>query len=327
MNSTNSTLFPTDSYYDGYLTVGAQDFWITIVASALQLTILGYLMYTKTKNPQTRRKVYSATNTLLLLMIFINCMTIAFNALYVGATTESSMLAYLSLSYVGTLSSQCLIIIYSWKRGRPVFHAMIPSIEPYLPAFFVLFGLLQANQFAWTVMQFCASAFSFTEEWTNVVDGVTNALSVTVNVVMLLFDALVTIVYILYLRAMKSDLPDVAKLKVISRYGIASCFCMEVWLIGIVLFNYWFVTPTVSIFWFLVSLRIYDFGPIIYVFLQLAMKWSLQQEEVRGEKMKRERIETARIVSTRGTSVAMRTSVITMAEKPEKSRMSRIMSQ
>ncbi|KAJ3285391.1 hypothetical protein HDU79_007365 [Rhizoclosmatium sp. JEL0117] len=83
---------------------------------------------------------------------------------------------------------------------------------------------------------------------------------------------------------MTPDLPDVTKLKIISRYGIASCICMEAWLIGIVLFNYWFVSPSVDVSWFLVSLRAYDLGPAVYLFLQLAMKWSLVREEVGFEK-------------------------------------------
>ncbi|ORY50251.1 hypothetical protein BCR33DRAFT_713082 [Rhizoclosmatium globosum] len=197
---------------------------------------------------------------------------------------------------------------------------MIPSIQPYLPAFFILFSLLQASQFTWTILQYISNNLPLLSEWRNTINETTNAHSITVSAVMLCFDTLVTSVYIFYLRSMTPDLPDVTKLKIISRYGIASCICMEAWLIGIVLFNYWFVSPSVDVSWFLVSLRAYDLGPAVYLFLQLAMKWSLVREEVRGEKVKRERVETARLVSRRGTVGQV---VSTTSESMEKSRSSR----
>ncbi|ORY49168.1 hypothetical protein BCR33DRAFT_714204 [Rhizoclosmatium globosum] len=121
------------------------------------------------------------------------------------------------------------------------------------------------------------------------------------NVCMIAFETSTMGIYMYYLRIVDENVIQVQKLRILSRFGIASCVVLVVWLTSVDLYFFWSVTVSVpeseGEIRMDIVLRIYDLGPLVYLLIQLAMKYSLLKEQVKEESERRERIVTARITT------------------------------
>ncbi|ORY50211.1 hypothetical protein BCR33DRAFT_713048 [Rhizoclosmatium globosum] len=296
MNATNTTSL--DEWFIEYANVELQDLWITVSVSILQLLILGALIRIEMTSKIGRKAIFSTLNVLLFVMIISNLLIMVFSQLYSVCYDPVWIVIYISLSYLFSGVLESVILIYSWIRGFPVIQLLFPKCQVYMNGFLVLFVILEIVQFLFLLLQQIAMYTPLLNDQLDMLTYISTVIPVAVNVVVILFDAFVAGFYVRYLRSVRGNDLDVEKLEILAYYGIASCIFLEIWLSGIVIYNYFVISPTLNVLKLSVSLRFYDLGPLAFMFIQLAMKWALRNEEVRRDSRKRIRIESAKMASS-----------------------------
>ncbi|ORY33897.1 hypothetical protein BCR33DRAFT_791313 [Rhizoclosmatium globosum] len=327
MNSTdlNSTEIWAP-YSQVFSTLSYQDLWITISAAILQLILLAALIrretWTSPLDSRTKKKILSYTNILLVVMVLSNLFLTVFNQLYGNASDPIHTVVYCAFLTFYTGLLEFLMMLYGYRRGLPVIQLLLPSIPPFLIVFLILFGILQISLLIFTTLLVISNYTTLLTSSTDLFNSAVNAQLMAVNASMLIFDVLVIGVYAMYLQRISGSSNNVEKLVILSRYGIASCVVLEIWQLSIVLYNIWTnaALPECSLTTYTILLRFYDLSPLAYLFLQLAMKWSLMRDDERTAQEKINRVVKAKAMATSESSGSERKSYLTASEyRPSRS--------
>ncbi|ORY50207.1 hypothetical protein BCR33DRAFT_524335 [Rhizoclosmatium globosum] len=140
-----------------------------------------------------------------------------------------------SISHCQVLSccDALLDVLYSWKRGSPVINLLFPSIKSFGVVFLVVLGIVQVAQLVTAIlanMNLILVYPAISSDWKLMAD-INYGLTITMDVSMFAFDLFVVLGYLMYLKAVRTaQYPDIQKLQIISRFGIWSCFWLEVYL-------------------------------------------------------------------------------------------------
>ncbi|ORY33905.1 hypothetical protein BCR33DRAFT_517681 [Rhizoclosmatium globosum] len=314
MNSTNDAPSVDTSwelYYNAFNRCMVQDAWITLAVSLIQVILLVLLLLRDIDLGKTRgtsTKLSSPINVLIFSMTVFNCLTNVFK--YVAATSIDGvpMVVFFALSSFCLVVTLYSIVLYSWKRGSPVINLLFPSIKSFGVVFLVVLGIVQVAQLITAIlanMNLILVYPAISSDWKLMAD-INYGLTITMDVSMFAFDLFVVLGYLMYLRAVRTaQYPDIQKLQIISRFGLWSCFWLEVYLGCFILFTYWQTqpdAPAVSTFVYEGVLRIVDLGLLGFVFIQLGMKWALLKDEERELKQRRQRIDDAIAVTNNSKS-------------------------
>ncbi|ORY50210.1 hypothetical protein BCR33DRAFT_780989 [Rhizoclosmatium globosum] len=278
---------------------------ILLIIALIALVFRGYA-FSKVGNANFK-KAFNLINILLMSMILTNCLS----AIFISAHSDDKNIRE-TFDIIASLTAdlfQFLIVIYAWQRVLPVIQTMLPKRQRFLTLFLQLFTLIQVSQFIVDVIHINAA---YAESGTEVLNSVANALSIAINICILGFDLFATAIYVWYIQCVKTEVLDFQRMLVLSRYGVVSSLCLMVWQSATVSYNYLFMDPTQlksdhkNLFQAL--LLISNLTPIVYLSIQLAMKWELQRETDHRIKKQIAAVETA-IQKTSSNSCLTQTSV------------------
>ncbi|KAI8615547.1 hypothetical protein BC830DRAFT_1186291 [Chytriomyces sp. MP71] len=277
--TTNSSLpSPWDPYIEQYILATIQGGWITLGCSILQI---GLLLVTVTKEHQCTidqksflTRFFSTINFLILFLILSNCISVLFLMPMSPALEMACMVAGNFFGY----SFQFLVVYYTWFRSYAVLSAIAEWSVVYLRPLVVLYSLLQIILFCLVIVD----TFFDPEIYYTVVPYV----QTTSQVLVFLFEVIVLIVFVQYLRTWKHEgfgtlkTQNSKKLIIISRAGIASFWTYQVYLATSIGFNYVnspslpiVSVPVLILFW-----DVQQYAPLVYIFIQLGMKWAIISE-------------------------------------------------
>ncbi|KAI9350944.1 hypothetical protein BDR26DRAFT_851822 [Obelidium mucronatum] len=277
------------------------EFWVAIIASIVQVVILAALIRRETRGKDSKWKgVFTQVNCFLLLSILANCLTFVFIQAGKGATDTSTYQALYILSYITFYGYQFLIVFYTLNRGLPVIQALIPKSKIFFIAVVVVIFLMAV---ALIVLSFYLILEKDPVTFA-IVTVATNYLQVACEVIMFLFDLAVMTCYGFYLRHIRIQgyAFDVERLCILSRYGIASFVVFQLFLGASSALSQLYIIPQVVMssttlpLWLTLT-HVQNLSPLVYSFIQLQMKWSLQNEKQNRLKTNMKSIENARNAS------------------------------
>ncbi|KAI8619105.1 hypothetical protein BC830DRAFT_1078759 [Chytriomyces sp. MP71] len=313
MNSTNSVNEtwndPWGPYWDAMTVITIQSGWVTLPVSFVQLFLLIYIVWreylganaavsctnastagaptTGAETSASRRLCFLPLNLLIFALIAFNC-TGSFTGLIINGGLPASDICnicdnatpYFVLSDLCIACYQFLTVYYTWIRNFPVAETTARWSLPYLRALVVLYGLLQVSQFSLWLPQV---QMSFALD-SAAIAGVTTAS----DVVVFLFDAAILVSFVAYLRRSRksgeglSSVQD--RMAVVARFGVASFVVYQIYLCSYIVFSAIFapVEPGVSVGVFSVVYGVQQYVPLVYIFLQLGMKWLVHVARERG---------------------------------------------
>ncbi|ORY50214.1 hypothetical protein BCR33DRAFT_846765 [Rhizoclosmatium globosum] len=308
-------------YNQVFSTLSYQDLWITVSVTILQIIILAALIrretWTSPLESRTKKQILSYTNILLIVMILSNLFLQVFNRLYADTSEAIPTVIYCAFLTFWTCALEFAMMLYMYRRGLPVIQLILPSIPPFLVVFMILFGILQISLLIFTVLLVISNYLpTQLSEDSGIFGTAVNGHIMAVDASMIFFDCLVILVYAMYLQRVSGGPNNVEKLVILSRYGIVSCVVLEIWQLSIVLYNVWTnaALPECSLTTYTILLRFYDLSPLAYLFLQLAMKWSLMRDDERTAQEKINRVVKAKAMATSESSGSERKSYLTASD-------------
>ncbi|ORY33906.1 hypothetical protein BCR33DRAFT_723113 [Rhizoclosmatium globosum] len=287
MNLTNTSDAPLwDDYFSESLRLDEIDFCIVLIVSLVQLLVLGLLI--KSERTVVRQKpspkALTSVNVLILLMIVSNCFVSGFKFYTWKSINDTFLLIVYSTVMNFSLSVHLFVLVcYTWIRGIPVIQQCFPWAYPMLKGCLILFGLIQFVAFLASVATNVSLVVSSLSAYWEALAQINLYLSFTIDAYIFVFDIVVILFYLRYLASISKEpaIHDIQRLKIISRYGIVSCLWLELWLSSYVAFNSFSsqTIPSVGISAYLAASGFFNLGILIYVSIQLAMKWFLVKEK------------------------------------------------
>ncbi|KAJ3242124.1 hypothetical protein HDU78_001502 [Chytriomyces hyalinus] len=273
-NSTSGSTNPDPYSMWGeiYLNLTGHVTWITAVASIIQTGLLFTLICKHVKTPtiaslwkETRDKF----NSLILAMIFCNAGTAI--TYYISLKYEiTSTFSYgYSLSVLLSAGYQIAMVMHLYRRGVAIFEAIFPAAVWIFTFGVSLFVFLQFVIAVFTI----ASGVYWPSQ--RLMYLIASGLFDTSLIVLFLIDVSVLTCFVSYLREARKSYANINldRMKVIARFGIASCF----W----TLFSGAVQIPPIYLPWskdMMILGAVYALAPLGYILLQLWMKWELQAD-------------------------------------------------
>ncbi|KAI8613338.1 hypothetical protein BC830DRAFT_1132709 [Chytriomyces sp. MP71] len=266
--------------------------WVILSVSTLQFALFGVLIW------KDLGHIFSPVNCLILTLTLCNVLSAISNVLQSLPSADATVyLAGNILFYVSYDLFEALVVYYTWQRGFPVVSLTIPLAVPYLRFAVLLCALLQATFTAFEI----ASFFPLSPAILSLCNAATAYLPIAFEIVAFVFDCFILVIFVRFLREKQAHeaAADAVRLAIIARFGIVSFVCFQLTMGASIGMNVTFLQefPAISVAEFV---AIYSFGlytPMLYIFLQLGMKWALQVEKVRRSNQKRETVERAKLIA------------------------------
>ncbi|KAI8610890.1 hypothetical protein BC830DRAFT_1143745 [Chytriomyces sp. MP71] len=274
MSQTSETIDPWSTYWTAIVVATTNLFWITIATTITQFVLMVLVAW---HEYQARFKTaLSPINLRILGLALFNLISYIFQTIGVNTTDPTVYSTTMAVGNACSYLLSFLIIEYGWIRGFNIVQQCFKNSIPYLRFMLIFYGVLQLTQgvlYAW---------ISFTNQSTPEYANLTTIeayLSLGAQVIAFAFDFFLLGVFIVYLRRGREDatLIDTERLSVVARYGILSFWVNQVCLVATVALYFVFgmVEPPISITAVIIIYYIENCAPIVYVFLQIAMKWSI----------------------------------------------------
>ncbi|KAI8621702.1 hypothetical protein BC830DRAFT_134830 [Chytriomyces sp. MP71] len=281
--------------------------WTVVNLSAIQLIVM-FIQIASSFQSSNGASLWKATNTpinwMILFMVLSNVgIIIAFYEYWINSDFVVEVTTYTLVTIFSSLL-QTLMMQMSWNRGKPVIEVIWPSSVKYVRVALIAYPLLQIFQnVLYLASYFVDPSTNATPEW---IAG--NVFFYSSSGVLIIFDAFGLICYFLYLKGLINDrqTPDIGRLKIICRYGIASIILTFCWLIllGVIDTIDWDLGNLFEQQVIITLNTIYYSLPTLYIFLQLCMKWALHNERGRSVSQRHNTIEHAKKAMTKMTSMA-----------------------
>ncbi|ORY20964.1 hypothetical protein BCR33DRAFT_524455 [Rhizoclosmatium globosum] len=280
--STNSIVA---NYETEYGIATSIDLWLTVIMSTILFSSFSFIVWNDRKqstNP-SKRSILTGFNILFVAMLVCNLLSVTFQYIYNLSTDMTLVVIFNCLSFLFGSIFQFLIVLYTLNRGIPVIKATFPAAEKYLMIILILFGLLLTSQFVFSVLVTTSVYLSILFENFPILLSIIKKQNIAIDVLLGSFDLFVVCIYSIYLYKNRSTHVDMKRLIILSRFGIASFVVLEFWLTFIVLNSYWLNASQkqISRLAYSINLHICDLGPMLYLFLQLVLKWELYREDQR----------------------------------------------
>ncbi|ORY49169.1 hypothetical protein BCR33DRAFT_714205 [Rhizoclosmatium globosum] len=288
-------------YTNAFNEIEFQDLWITVSVSILILIILFRLILKQSTIAKGQSPIFTSISILLFAILTFNLVAMVFSLTLENETAPTPAVVGNTVIAACYILVDVSLVMYAWKRVLPVSQVIFPASLPLLSGFVILFAVAELIRLICSTLRFLAVFHGILISYESVFTIARDALVITLNICMITFEMCVTGIYIHYLRIMNNSGLEVQKLRILSRFGIASSVVVLVWLTSIDLFYSWSVatSPPVRVgeLGIDIVLRIYDLGPLVYLLIQLAMKYWLLREEENNDNERRERIATAKITT------------------------------
>ncbi|KAI8610336.1 hypothetical protein BC830DRAFT_1172801 [Chytriomyces sp. MP71] len=268
--------------------------WTTVGVSFLELLglTLQIGLLERHDNRNRWRTIVRPVNILLVSMILSNCASCMgfyyYCILYdpIGFTVAYAVFICFESTF------QSLTMFYSWNRGKPivelVFPIIVPSVWVFLSFSVLLFVALDAIN-VYAIILGNGYALPATDPvWISA-----NVLSILTSTFAIAFDVLTLGCYIKYLRNLTEEKQDfeIQRLHIISMYGIiASLWNLASF--GITIATYWSSSWPDAVYLAMTELTV--LMPLVYLFIQLAMKYALVCERRREDERRHDIRERAR---------------------------------
>ncbi|KAJ3232918.1 hypothetical protein HDU81_002605 [Chytriomyces hyalinus] len=268
--STSTTMDPYSMWGEIYLNLTGHVTWITIVVSFAQTGFLFLLIYKHIKKLTIAalwKEIKDKFNSLILAMIFCNAGTAISYYISLKYEITSTFSFGYSASVLLSAGYQIAMVMHLYRRGVAIFEAIFPAAVWIFTFGVSLLGLLQ-----FVMSVFClASGVYFPSQ--RLMYLIASGLFDAASIVLFLIDISVLTCFVSYLRdARKSHVNvNLDRMKIISRYGIASCF----WTLASSAVQ----LPPIYLPWsreMMILGAVYALAPLGYISLQLWMKWELQ---------------------------------------------------
>ncbi|KAI8613777.1 hypothetical protein BC830DRAFT_1082420 [Chytriomyces sp. MP71] len=276
--------------------------WATAAISLVQVMILAtQIFWIEPGGLASRIAAWRATtrpaNLQIFFMILATCgQVISYNYNWFTVDMVGGSVTY-ALTCFFTTSLQILMLFYTWNRGRAVVELVRPRFMATLRGVLYLFPVLQTTSNALLVVAVTINYVTGESYYNNywIVGGY---LGITAAILFALFESFILVCYFLYLRQMTRENRnnDGERLQVISRYGVASMVWNLIHLIVIrVLMSYnWILTDMLNVQCYIVLDALDILMPLVYISIQLSMKWALHRAKVRDSDRKKSAIYNAR---------------------------------
>ncbi|KAJ3291026.1 hypothetical protein HDU79_002740 [Rhizoclosmatium sp. JEL0117] len=317
----NTTDAPTsweiwDTYYSSGSTAILQDVWITIIAFFIQLLYLGTLVWrdlVQTRFLMSTKTIFTSVNLVLFLMILSYGGSVTVNLLprsypafsvYVASDLTANALFYMF---------EIFVFVYTLNRGLPVIEVVIPRSRPYLHPIIAIYSLLLLSQFITIVLSW------YPDIYINILD-LYFYLNIANYAVVISFDLFVTGVYGYYLKTVEGSDLNVRRLVLISKFGCGSMICIQILLISTIYYSQLQLNdfPAVSIQVWILLVHLQYLIPLVYIFLQLWMKQTLQNEQLLEIERRIQSIESARQMSDHSFNIKTH-GASAISQKPDRS--------
>ncbi|KAI8619119.1 hypothetical protein BC830DRAFT_1078769 [Chytriomyces sp. MP71] len=210
MNQTNTISDPWAPYWVEINIGGENLFWVTVVMSLFQFTIMGYLL--------RREYMYKIATS--------DSRIVTWKAVFFNPVN----LRIYSLTFVNLISAifgQFLVLEFSWVRAYPIVQKSHKSSAQLLRLALIVYGLLQLAQIAIAFPSNLAPPSSpLYENFT----ALTADFSLASQIVAFGFEFFLLALFVRYLRAGRQEetLMDTDRLSVVARYGIASFWTIQI---------------------------------------------------------------------------------------------------
>ncbi|KAI8616984.1 hypothetical protein BC830DRAFT_1167383 [Chytriomyces sp. MP71] len=274
-----------DPFNEALATVNQQSVWIAVgmstVALALLIGVVGRKFTCEAESASLKKTVFNQINVLIFSLIVSNLLFEIFNALLGNLFADQSSDFALSIAY-STIANlfyfifQFLLIYYSWVRNFPIIKNGAPWSLPYLRVAIVVYTILQATLFTIYVLSWVVSA-----EQLDALYAVLPNITLAAEIILCTFDVFILINFILFLhnssRQNMTLAADQLKFTIIARFGIATFVVVQLMLASTVGANEAFAPsiPIMSVTTYTVLYNFQMYTPLVFIFLQVAMKWSL----------------------------------------------------
>ncbi|ORY51394.1 hypothetical protein BCR33DRAFT_712460 [Rhizoclosmatium globosum] len=305
-NSTNVT--ETDSvwepYYDAYQKAVVQDMWVISCITLLHLLVFAILVRMEISAPilKKKKKIFSSINSLLLSIILLHFLANMLNYAYSSSLSSDPIyiVTYIIVAWFFTCFQECAMTFYAYRRGIAVIEAIFPSSRIFMIGclLFIAFGTV--CQFVWVSLANISFYLPYLTDYNAFFNKAFNAHSVALSIAIFCFDTGICGVYLYYLRvAEEQEIGEIEKLKVLSKYGLLSCCCLWLWHGSLTLFLYssYAETPPFPLWIYILSQNMAELIPLLYVTVQLVMKWNLLVEERTRIQLMQKRMDRAKTTS------------------------------
>ncbi|KAI8613685.1 hypothetical protein BC830DRAFT_454657 [Chytriomyces sp. MP71] len=288
MNQTNNSTWketvssPWDAYYEKMGEISSENQSVTIGFSACQFALLCFIVWreysTTTETRSFKKHVFNQVNILIFCLITSNMCFSIFNRL----CFDLSINGYAEAITYGTFNTffytffQFLLMYYLWVRNFFIVKTVAKWSLPFLRTIVVIYVLIQASLF---IMYFLEPFVSL--DVSNAVWTVIPSVTIASEIVLCSVDTFTVVIFIIFLRRAKTEnilqRVDLIKYSMVAQYGIASFFCVQILLASNVGVTEVFApdTPIISIEVYSALYYVELFTPLLYIFIQLLMKWSI----------------------------------------------------
>ncbi|KAI8607907.1 hypothetical protein BC830DRAFT_1174885 [Chytriomyces sp. MP71] len=276
--------------------------WATAAMSLLQVMILAtQIFWIEPGRLASHAAAWKATtrpaNLQIFFMILATCgKVISFNYNWFTVDMVGGSVTY-ALSCFFTTSFQILMLFYTWNRGHAVVELVRPGSMAAILGVLCLLPILQTTSNALLAVAVTIN-YVTGESYYNTYWIVGGYLGIAGAILFAAFECFILFCYFLYLRQMTRENRnnDGERLLVISRYGVVTMVWNLLHLVVIrVLMGYdWILTDVLNVQCYVVLAALDILMPIVYIFIQLGMKWALHEAKLRDSNRKKSAIHNAR---------------------------------
>ncbi|KAI8609344.1 hypothetical protein BC830DRAFT_1173636 [Chytriomyces sp. MP71] len=260
--------------------------WAVTAISLFQIIFLAVVVYTETRPHEglPTPAVFSPINIVLLCLIICNCgQCLSYWQYWIYLDPVIELVTYGVEACFGA-TVLFFVMLYSWIRGRNIVELVMPRIVPFFPAWLSLYA---ASLTTATTLSILASDIS--DEFITAF----NFTSILTAIMLLTFDLLVGVCYIMYLRRMRGTrVADHGRLRIVSVYGCTSTAWMTAWFTvqELIRFMQWDACTLLY-----VVLNAFAMGmPTAFILIQIVMKVALYRERRREAADRRDTVEQAK---------------------------------
>ncbi|KAI8613689.1 hypothetical protein BC830DRAFT_454715 [Chytriomyces sp. MP71] len=279
-NLTRTLADPWATFDDYYYYTCIQGGLVTIAITVVEVGLLYFILWKEkscapASSPQ--RRALSPVNSLLFLLITLNCSTAFFYMLqgFVQFQFENNPNINSIIGICFFLCFQILTVFYTWNMNIPIIKITARWSVPHLRFLMSSYFLLQIALLIVNILTELPVSDNLIQSAYNLIPIVT----FISQFVVFAFHAFILAQFVTYLRKarLEGGILETERLSIIARFGIASFGCMQAFLASYTAFAYADTPdiPIMPVWLFVVLYNLQQYLPLVYISIQLLMKWRI----------------------------------------------------
>ncbi|KAI8617413.1 hypothetical protein BC830DRAFT_1079927 [Chytriomyces sp. MP71] len=297
MNIANETLVELETLNVFSIQLNEVTVWITVGISLVQILILWHLAWIETRRKFRWPSFFSPVNIMILFMILSNSgcnVAYFYSQLWLSDTLTAIMDAISNFCFA---AFGWLILLYSYTRGKPIMLTLCPSAMIWIRIVLVLSPIMQAS---YIVLYSLADVISSESV---VLIQVGNVLDITCAAILVLVDGLILINCHIYVHKLRSEkehgIGKDSRLEIVCNYGVLSLTWTLLYEAVTEIMNWfpWDYNSPSSLRWCMGVTTLDSLMPIVFIFIQLAMKMTLFRLKEKDREGKCSSLERAKILT------------------------------